>query len=226
MKKLLMGLVASLMALSSMAKSPTPWYGWMVFDVQAQAKYADTDKNDNGVIRSETIKALLVVYGDNLDGNGMIVYLDDKDYYLDCSSVSINVPGIPKVKTAKSGDYTVPVGGSTVVAVHVDSDYWNTSLLGTGTWAGKYFKNSNELESQSATLTLTGAAIAGTYGYGSDTARYNQSVSDAMNTTEGLPESVLAAYIAKCAKIPATYIGDITGDLSDYGCVFSTPGLE
>lgn len=220
MKKLLMGLVVSLVALSSMAKSSTPWYGWMVFDAQVQAKYADTDKNDNGVIRPEMVKALVVVNGES--GTAMLVYLDNKDYYLDCAEVSVNVVGEPKVRTAKNGSYTNPVSGSAVISVAINGGYWSTVLMGPGTWAARYARNSSEFTSQSATLTLTGAAILNAYygAYGSDTARYNQFVSDKMNSGDDSPESVLAAYIAKRAGIPATSIGDITTDLSNNGCVF------
>jgi len=80
-------------------------------------------------------------------------------------------------------------------------------LLGRKSWAGKY--ENNVLVSEKVSVSLAGAGVATTEEkeFSSWTARYNQSLSDAMNADGGADaQGVLNAHFSKITKMSVNNI--------------------
>lgn len=181
---------------------------WAVFEGVVRRQLINPDGGKDGktpALERETVR-MLVVTDWTLEppGNAALIVLGNQLHEVWTADARFEFYDSGAPKRDKAGTVTAD---RNLVAASIRTEVGRAQLLGTGQWAGKW--KGLDLSGQKRQVSLIGAGIGDDL-YSGETLRYNQRVSDSMNSAEDGEDKALSRYVAERTKQKSV---DLSGDL-------------
>lgn len=182
---------------------------WVVYEGKRQSLFISTEVPGAPAIKMKAESVLTAVYTKKVKRNGVLVkwsVTGGTNSTVDASlAVSAGIRRNDKIGRS--------IFEQDVISLSLNvGDSVDFVLFGTSTWSGKYNTTNaaDGVSSEKLYVSLAGRSIdraAADEGYGTETWRYNQTISDAMSATNTAgAETILNAYIATQTRVPGVVV--------------------